>query len=129
MYLCFISVVFLVLNITSVILRNVQASLSFSITISILFNVRFVQLPVRQSFQRSLFCIERKDNNCSKFVHGSVLVVFSTHSVISFQSNLTVSSFLSIRVFGIGKLIKDKCLRIAINVLAHAPYVLVMSRT
>lgn len=124
MYLCFVCVVFLVLNITSVILQHVQPN---SITISILFIARFVQLPVKQTLRHSLFFIGRNDKNCFKFVNRAVFVVFSTYSVISFQSNSTVSSFLSIRVFGIGKLIKDKCLRIAINVLAHASHALVMS--
>ncbi len=63
---------------------------------------------------------QEERENCLKFVKH-ILVVLSMHSVIIFQSNLTVSSFMSICVFTIAKLIKDKCLRIAIT---HASYVL-----
>lgn len=99
--------------------NTLRRSLNFVITISILFIVYTTTLTTSCSVNASKFAIlhEKKRREIFEFCKRVVFVVFSTHSVISFQSNLTVSSFLSIRVFGMAKLIKDKCLRIAINVL------------
>ena len=114
----FSSRVFSVFN-TSAIIQDAREKLKFFDNNQHFVYCTTTTLTTSCSVNASKFAIfhEKNDEKFLKFANVSFLVVSSTYSVISFQSNLTVSSFLSIRVFGMAKLIKDKCLRIAINVL------------
>lgn len=101
---------------TSVTFHDAEPNFHFSITIYAFLIALFLQLPVGKTLQYLIFYARGSIEYCVKFVRH-VFVVLSMHSLIIFQSNFTVSSFMSICVFTIAKLIKDKCLKIAIPTL------------